>query len=178
MDENEIADRVAQEVAQEMQGKPLPPLSEEEIAARAAWREEIRERAQLERELEAWQAEADRQEQERLAAQAEARREKERLHTYQREAAERMARESRERDSLRAAERAAAEAAHTRARLQRLEAAEVQRQRNSAVAATVQRLGDALVPPRDLVAERLDEIEERLEPPYDPSRRFKFDWMD
>ena len=25
-----------------MQGKPLPPLSEEEIAARAAWREEIR----------------------------------------------------------------------------------------------------------------------------------------
>src|SRR5262249_15381658 len=42
MDEDSIAERTAREVAQEMQGKPLPPLSEEEIAARAAWREEIR----------------------------------------------------------------------------------------------------------------------------------------
>src|SRR5262249_16634292 len=61
-------------IAQEMQGMPLPPLSEEEIAARAAWREEIRARDQLEREMEAWAAQAERQEQERLQAEAEARR--------------------------------------------------------------------------------------------------------
>jgi len=50
----------------------------------------------------------------------------------------------------------------------------VRLRRNEAVTATLQRLGDALVPPEPpeptvIVVEQ--------EPPYDPSRRFKFDWQ-
>jgi len=174
MDEVSIGDRIAQEVAQEMQGKPLPPLSEEEIAVRTAWREEIRARDQLEHMVEQWEAEQRREEQQRLEAEAEARRAQAQRQAQQREAAERMQREARERASLRAAETAAAQSQQTRDRLARLEAQENHRQRQAAQWATVQRLGQLLDPPPPPEPEV---IVVEPEEPYDPSRRFKFDWQ-
>ena len=73
-----------------MQGKPLPPLSEEEIAVRTAWREEIRARDQLEHMVEQWEAEQRREEQQRLEAEAEARCAQAQRQAQQRGAAERM----------------------------------------------------------------------------------------
>jgi hypothetical protein len=85
-------------------------------------------------------------------------------------------REARERRHC--APQKAIQSQQTRDRLERLEAQEIQRQRNAAVGAAVQRLGDALVPRVDPVMQRLDEIEDRLdETPYDPERRLKFDWQ-
>jgi len=85
-----------------------------------------------------------------------------------------MARESRERAALRAAETAAVQSQQTRDRLARLEAQEIQRQRNAAQWATVRRFGDLLVPPPPPEPQV---IIVEPEEPYDPSRRFKFDWQ-
>jgi hypothetical protein len=177
MTESETPDPDAERVAQEIMGAKLPELTPEQIFVRDQLHQKHQadlEAFRLERELEAWQAEADRQEQEQLRAEAEAQQEHATRMAAQREAAERVARESRERAALRAAEMAAAQSQQTRDRLARLEAQEIQRQRNAAVTATLQRLGDALVPP---APPEPTVIVVEPEEPYDPSRRFKFDWQ-
>src|SRR5262245_9439849 len=150
MTESETPDPDIDRVAQEIMGAKPEPLTPEQIVARDLLHQKHHadlEAFRLERELAAWAKEAERQEQERLEVEREARQEHARRQQQQREAAERMQRESRERASLRAAEMAAAQAAETRDRLARLEAQEIQRQRNAAQWATVARLGRLLDPP-------------------------------
>jgi hypothetical protein len=174
---DETPDPDIERVAQEILGEKLPKLTPEQIEARDRLHQKHQadlEAFRLERELEAWAREYDRQEQERLRAEQESQQEYARRQAAQREAAERLRRESRERAALRAAETAAAQSQQTRDRLARLEAEAAQRRRNEAVTATLQRLGDALVPP---APPEPTVIVVEPEEPYDPSRRFKFDWQ-
>ena len=170
-----------QYVVAEIQGRTLPEMTDEQREARDRLHQKHQaelEAFRLERELEAWAEQERQNESARRRAEQEAREERARAYIKSRESAERMARESRERASLRAAEDASRRTAQMQQRLAQLEAQEIQRQRNAAVWATVGRLGESLVPRVDPVMQRLDELEARIdEEPYDPSRRFKFDWQ-